>query len=235
MSTIQNLKNFIRHGKQARGSNPPHADPTTNVSPVHAQQQRYQGHYAGAQGGHGAISDPNVLAHRSLRGGPITGDYSVANLDNRNVAAQAGGAAARAAGENQKAGHDKRARDAEIEQLVAEERQTRNKLPKYPGLERWILVEKMGDGAFSNVYRAKDSTGQMGEVAIKVVRKFELNQNQVRRDHGKGFLLRSLPSFLLLSTPLDLQAASFEATHLPTMVQCRATLTFIRISRNNQR
>ncbi|KAF2010585.1 hypothetical protein BU24DRAFT_427703 [Aaosphaeria arxii CBS 175.79] len=37
----------------------------------------------------------------------------------------------------------------------------------------------MGDGAFSNVYRAKDNTGQWGEVAIKVVRKFEMNSSQV--------------------------------------------------------
>jgi serine/threonine protein kinase len=53
-------------------------------------------------------------------------------------------------------------------------------MPKYPGLERWLLLEKMGDGAFSNVYRARDITGQMDEVAIKVVRKFEMNKNQVR-------------------------------------------------------
>lgn len=52
-------------------------------------------------------------------------------------------------------------------------------MPRYPGLERWILLEKMGDGAFSNVYRAKDSTTEYGEVAIKVVRKFEMNSNQV--------------------------------------------------------
>ena len=41
-------------------------------------------------------------------------------------------------------------------------------------------MEKMGDGAFSNVYRAIDTEGTAGEVAIKVVRKFEMNQNQVR-------------------------------------------------------
>lgn len=68
----------------------------------------------------------------------------------------------------------------EIERLVAEENMARSKMPKYPGLERWILREKMGDGAFSNVYRAKDSTLQYDEVAIKVVRKFEMNSNQVR-------------------------------------------------------
>ncbi|KAK5000465.1 MAPK-activated protein kinase Srk1, partial [Cryomyces antarcticus] len=36
----------------------------------------------------------------------------------------------------------------------------------------------MGDGAFSNVYRAKDTQGQYPEVAIKVVRKFEMNSTQ---------------------------------------------------------
>ncbi|KAJ8121242.1 hypothetical protein O1611_g10151 [Lasiodiplodia mahajangana] len=36
----------------------------------------------------------------------------------------------------------------------------------------------MGDGAFSNVYRARDRQGDAGEVAIKVVRKFEMNNMQ---------------------------------------------------------
>jgi serine/threonine protein kinase len=62
---------------------------------------------------------------------------------------------------------------------VQEEKTSRSKMPQYPGLDRWLLVEKMGDGAFSNVYRAKDTTGELGEVAIKVVRKFEMNSNQV--------------------------------------------------------
>jgi len=63
--------------------------------------------------------------------------------------------------------------------MLAEENETKGRLPKYPGLERWKLVEKMGDGAFSNVYRAIDTTGKAGEVAIKVVRKFEMNSQQV--------------------------------------------------------
>lgn len=186
MSTIQNLKNFIRHGKQARAANAPHGDPTTTVSPVHAQQQRYD---QPPQAVHAAHTDPNFGAHaKPLQGAPIAGgDYSVANIDNRNVGAQAGGVAAKVAGENQKL--QNKGREAEIEQLVAEERQSKGKLPKYPGLERWNLVEKMGDGAFSNVYRAKDTTGQMGEVAIKVVRKFEMNSNQVCTTTWTGYFL----------------------------------------------
>lgn len=178
MSTIQNLKNFIRHGKQARQA---HGDPTTAASPVNAQQQRIprQAQYA--------MSDPNVLEHKPLQhGNPPGGDYSVANMDNRNVVAQAGGAAARVAGDHQRIGGDggslERKQDVDpsvIERIVAEERESQGKLPKYPGLERWTLLEKMGDGAFSNVYRARDNTGKWDEVAIKVVRKFEMNSTQV--------------------------------------------------------
>ena len=164
MSTIQNLKNFIRHGKQARAADPPRDQPTTNVSTVHAQQQKY----------HHAVSDPLGQHHRQLPQDvqPQPGQYSVAAGDNRNIAAQAGGAAANAAGKNQRIHH------ADIEAIVAEEREKASKMPRYPGLERFILVEKMGDGAFSNVYKARDTqTGD--EVAIKVVRKFEMNSNQV--------------------------------------------------------
>lgn len=60
----------------------------------------------------------------------------------------------------------------------------------------------MGDGAFSNVYRARDSQGQWGEVAIKVVRKFEMNSQQVSTT-------RPLPSpaHLLVSSPLPTSTA----------------------------
>ena len=182
MSTIQNLKNFIRHGKQARQANA-HGDPTTNISPVNAQQQRYAPPPPNAQY---AVSDPNILEHKPLHQGQLpAGDFSAANVDTRNRAAQAGEVAAKAAGEHQKinaGGSVERSKDLDpsvIERIVAEERESQGKLPKYPGLDRWTLLEKMGDGAFSNVYRAKDNTGKYGEAAIKVVRKFEMNSTQV--------------------------------------------------------
>lgn len=175
---MQNLKNFIRHGKQARQG---HGDPTTAASPVNAQQSRIpqQAKYA--------LSDPNMLDHKPLQQGHVQGaDFSAATVDGRNVAAKAGGAAAKAAGDHQKMGGDggtvERQQDNDpsvIERIVAEEREAQGKLPKYPGLERWTLLEKMGDGAFSNVYRARDNTGKWDEVAIKVVRKFEMNSTQV--------------------------------------------------------
>lgn len=175
MSTIQNLKNFIRHGKQAR-----HAEATTDVSNVHAHQ--YGSPARGQNQQQHAITDPNVYDHhKPLQGAPQPhGDYSAAAVNDQNRAAQAGNVADRAAADAQKKQAAKDAVDPSVlERIVAEERESKGKLPRYPGLERWTLLEKMGDGAFSNVYRAKDNTGQYGEAAIKVVRKFEMNSSQV--------------------------------------------------------
>lgn len=191
MSTIQNLKNFIRHGKQARDSKSPPDQPA--VSNVHAQQQRFNNNYGNNAGspqrGHNeqkahdqyAMSDPNVYQHQPLQANAAQGDFSLAaGGDNRNIAAKAGQAAANAVDQNQKKQQARKDVDPEVlERIVAEERESKGKLPRYPGLERWELVEKMGDGAFSNVYRARDTHGVHSEVAIKVVRKFEMNSTQV--------------------------------------------------------
>lgn len=186
MATIQNFKNFLRHGKQARAAHSPHGEPTTNVSTVHAHQQQQPRNYAPAQPEPYALSEPNVIDHKPLQQAHVPqADYSAAAVNNQNVAARAGDAAARAAADHHKAqaaAKDKKgaAYDPQVlERIVAEERESKGKMPKYPGLDRWILIEKMGDGAFSNVYRAKDSQGQYPECAIKVVRKFEMNANQV--------------------------------------------------------
>ncbi|KAM0706563.1 hypothetical protein Q7P35_005890 [Cladosporium inversicolor] len=171
-STMQNLKNFIRHGKNARDPKSP-AEP--QLSNVHAQQHR---------GAHPptvpAISEPNVAAHKPLQGyGSPAQDYSAAAVDNRGVAAKAGHAAAGAVDDKQKRERQQKEYDSSVlERIVAEERESKGKLPRYPGLDRYTLIEKMGDGAFSNVYRAKDNDGQYPEVAIKVVRKFEMNSTQ---------------------------------------------------------
>jgi hypothetical protein len=161
---MQSIKNFIRHGKNAG---------QTRDSP----QQPGAPHAA-------AMSDPNITEHQPLQGDAAGyRDFSAAAVDNRNVAARANDVAAHVAGQNQKIGKDAR-KDidpAVLERIIAEEREAKGKLPRYQGIDpRWALLEKMGDGAFSNVYRARDTQGQYGEVAIKVVRKFEMNSSQVR-------------------------------------------------------
>ncbi|KAL5527613.1 hypothetical protein ACEPAG_6414 [Sanghuangporus baumii] len=70
----------------------------------------------------------------------------------------------------------------EAELIVQEENKEKSKMPTYKGLEKFKLLEKMGDGAFSNVYKAMDlTTGD--RVAVKVVRKFELNASQDGNKH----------------------------------------------------
>jgi serine/threonine-protein kinase RCK2 len=145
-------------------------DPTTQISPVHVHQHP-QNQYA--------TTEPERMAQQ-LRQAPAGDAISAGEGDARNRAAQAGSVTAHAAGNQQKvAAKNKKIDHEDISRIVAEENASKGKLPKYPGLERWQLIEKMGDGAFSNVYRARDLEGKAGEVAIKVVRKFEMNSSQV--------------------------------------------------------
>ncbi|GES85992.1 Pkinase-domain-containing protein [Rhizophagus clarus] len=122
MPMIEQLKNFIRHGKQAN----------KHANPDNGNNDQYP-----------------------VSPAPIDNSYpeikTRVDLDNSSA----------------------------IQQIVAEEREQRNKMPTYPGLDRYQILEKMGDGAFSNVYKAIDKMTQQ-KVAIKVVRKRELNHSQVR-------------------------------------------------------
>ena len=128
-----------------------------------------------------AATEPNVGFSTQHNDADIPGAYSATAGDAQNRGAQAAHAAAHHAEADQTVkSKSKRVPDDNIAKLVAEENASKSKFPRYPGLERWELVEKMGDGAFSNVYRARDLEGTNGEVAIKVVRKYEMNNMQVR-------------------------------------------------------
>ncbi|KAJ3515149.1 hypothetical protein NM208_g15000 [Fusarium decemcellulare] len=143
MSTIQQLKNFIRHGKQARAGNLPEESPRKNEAPQQSVPAQHK--TATDPGQYAATQDP------------------VDNYANDEYSSSKS---------------KKRIDDEKLAKLIAEENASKSKFPRYPGLERWELVDKMGDGAFSNVYRARDTTGERGEVAIKVVRKYEMNSMQ---------------------------------------------------------
>ncbi|KAJ6261690.1 Serine/threonine-protein kinase [Drechslerella dactyloides] len=161
-SHMQNLKNFIRHGKQARDPGP--APATTASTHAHA---------------HAVHDPPSDHHHHHKHHGEKAGEHSAAASGAQaNLAAQAENQASHKQSPKQHIAEESEDRDTAVARIVAEERESRGKLPRYPGLERWILIEKMGDGAFSNVYRAKDSLGELGEVAIKVVRKYELSSSQ---------------------------------------------------------
>lgn len=126
-------------------------------------------------------SEPGYGAQPAALQQPLPEAYSAAPGDGgANRAARADGVAANRLEDGQALpASNKKARIDDVTKLVAEENASRSKFPRYAGLERWELIEKMGDGAFSNVYRARDLEGNAGEVAIKVVRKYEMNSMQV--------------------------------------------------------
>ncbi|RWA03347.1 hypothetical protein EKO27_g11757 [Xylaria grammica] len=168
MSTIQQLKNFIRHGKQARVNYSDSGKKQDQSPPSAAEKAMANPSEPGPVVG----QEPNIL---------IPDAYSVQPGDVQNRVAQADGVAAYHVEANQSASSQpksKKTPDPHVAKIVQEENESRSKFPRYPGLERWELLEKMGDGAFSNVYRARDRQGDAGEVAIKVVRKFEMNNMQ---------------------------------------------------------
>jgi len=92
----------------------------------------------------------------------------------------------------------------EVEKIVREEREAMDKMPTYKGLERFMLVEKKGDGAFSNVYKALDVTSGM-HVAVKAVRKYELTTSQRANILKEVQIMRGIshPSVIKLTSFLE--------------------------------
>ncbi|KAI8062279.1 kinase-like domain-containing protein [Gilbertella persicaria] len=91
------------------------------------------------------------------------------------------------------------------ERIVQEENIAKSKLPNYEGLSQYQLLKKLGEGAFSNVYKAMDKkSGQ--HVAIKIVRKFELNQIQ------KASVLKEVQIMRTLNHPSIIKMLAFIET-----------------------
>ncbi|KAF8933499.1 hypothetical protein BGZ47_010846 [Haplosporangium gracile] len=153
---LEQLKNFIRHGKSGKDMKPRESSSSSSRSSKSRNASRNNspsrnttasvGSPATATGG--ATATPADIQDN---GAATAAAVNAANFNNNNTEAAS--------------------------RIVAEEKQQKSKMPVYPGLERYRLVEKMGDGAFSNVYKAYD-TKMDRLVAVKVVRKFELNAHQ---------------------------------------------------------
>ncbi|KAI0033805.1 kinase-like domain-containing protein [Vararia minispora EC-137] len=158
VAVVDAFKNLIRHGKHHNHNRNDEASSLsssaadTSRSRARAQQQQQQ-HYQSPQ-------------------------QQQAHHDPQQQQQQQRQAAYPQAGAQQKS----QTYAKEIEQIVAEERESAKKMPYYKGLERFQLLDKMGDGAFSNVYKAVElATGK--RVAVKVVRKYELTSSQAGDKH----------------------------------------------------
>lgn len=167
MAVFENLRNFIRQGRQATDNRSKPVLEHVNHDTHHSGHARSQGSRGGASS---TPTQPPPDTHKKE--------------------------------ENQK----KRYNDTVVQQIVAEEKASADKLPTYPGLERYQLVEKMGDGAFSIVYRARDQyTGEPR--AIKVVYKDELSPSQKSSVLKEAAIMRQLDNkrivkmFAFMETP----------------------------------
>lgn len=170
-SQFQNLKNFIRHGKHARNNQESPTPQHTQSDPI-AKPQKQPQKQDFSTDNNNVTAQPNKAAAN-----PTAAQQKYAANDPGVVPSPNHGGGVSAGGIGRQGG--KTYDETVLAKIVAEEKETRGRLPRYPGLERWIMLEKMGDGAFSNVYRARDSAGEYDQVAIKVVRKYELNATQV--------------------------------------------------------
>lgn len=164
MPVIENLKNFIRHGKQANTTSQSSQHQQQQQLPPPQQQQQQQHHQQQQQQQHRKQSPQREQPQfgqgdQNQQWNTTPNGYGDARLPSQQTS--------------------RREYDEAIARIVAEEKEQKGKLPRYPGLETWRLLGKMGDGAFSNVYKAQHvESGQ--KVAIKVVRKYELSAGQVR-------------------------------------------------------
>ncbi|KAG9014943.1 hypothetical protein FRB94_007015 [Tulasnella sp. JGI-2019a] len=174
-AVMETFKNFIRHGKHARTTAQPTTGVTT-VSPAKASVPLQDGH-----GGHlhhqpAAAAGISTSTKQRRQEPPRHIDLEPAREAGRVTQDTQGNATFA----NNPPISTPYAREAEL--IVKEEREAKGKMPVYKGLERFKIVEKMGDGAFSNVYKAIDlDSGK--KVAVKVVRKYELNASQEGNKH----------------------------------------------------
>ncbi|KAF9391006.1 hypothetical protein CPB97_007759 [Podila verticillata] len=153
---LEQLKNFIRHGKSGKDMKP--RDSGASV------------HSASSTKSKSRVGSRNTSPSRITSSATSTTTGHTSPQQNTNTTT------------NNKDSNVVHTNKEAASRIVDEEKLAKNKMPVYPGLERYRLVEKMGDGAFSNVYKAYD-TKMDRMVAVKVVRKFELNSHQNKHLH----------------------------------------------------
>lgn len=187
MAVFDNLRNFIRQGKQA-GSKNTHASESSLPSASDKVSPK-AGHTKGSIQGNAIFSENEGVSTdhpgkgTSRQPGPPVCESQAVKA--KNVDSPAKGKANKY--------------DIAVKQIIAEENLTRSKIPSYPGLENYQLISKMGDGAFSIVYRAKVVTDNipMGlranePRAIKIVSRKNLTASQRRSVLKEASIMRQL-------------------------------------------
>lgn len=203
MTVLDNFKNFIRQGRQAGQRNQSRAqrnsgDSSRNVnrsqntstsksSTSSRQDDTFESINAATPG----TSVSTSASQGSITTGTSAVDSStVGNNATAGVAGGSSGGSSKSRSNNDKE-RKKHAYNVASQQIIAEEVESRNRMPSYPGLEQYRLLEKMGDGAFSVVYKALEiETGN--QRAIKVVSKDQISSGQRASVLKEAAIMRQL-------------------------------------------
>lgn len=203
MTVLDNFKNFIRQGRQAgqrnqsraqrnsgdlsRNTNRSQNTSTSKSSTSSRQDETFESINAATPG----TSVSTSASQGSITTGTSAVDSStVGNNATAGVAGGSSGGASKSRSNNDKE-RKKHAYNVASQQIIAEEVESRNRMPSYPGLEQYRLLEKMGDGAFSIVYKALEvETGN--QRAIKVVSKDQISSGQRASVLKEAAIMRQL-------------------------------------------
>ncbi|SGZ47243.1 CIC11C00000000810 [Sungouiella intermedia] len=158
---FDNLKAFIRHGRQAN-------DLKTRA----------------VQGLSLTTSEADLLAYSDSTNGA---SVLASDLENSDLTS----GSSRDFEEVPKKTEARKKYDEVANKLVEEEKQNRNAEVKYPNLEKYQVLEKMGEGAFSVVYKARHlESGNL--VAIKILRKYQMDNAQKQAVFKEVIIMRQL-------------------------------------------
>ncbi|KDN38189.1 hypothetical protein RSAG8_09692, partial [Rhizoctonia solani AG-8 WAC10335] len=164
------FKNLIRHGKHARAPAAQPASPVPTASPVVTDHQTTRRDESSPRASRDTARERERERERDIR-----------ERERERQSAQEK-AQIQMPSKHESLPVEPKTYSREAEMIVAEEREAASKMPQFPALERYRMIEKMGDGAFSNVYKAVDvQTGK--KVAVKVVRKYEMSSSQDGHKH----------------------------------------------------
>ncbi|KAF9896251.1 hypothetical protein BX616_007824 [Lobosporangium transversale] len=122
---LEQLKNFIRHGKSGKDMKP--RDSGASVHSSSHQPSTKPRSRAGSRNSSPSRNIATSAEHRSTATSNHQQDHD----------------AITAAGTN--AGNFNNTNTEAASRIVAEEKQQKSKMPVYPGLERYKLIEKMGE------------------------------------------------------------------------------------------
>lgn len=204
---FENLKAFIRHGKQANefkkraNFDDDEALQDDNLANYHNINHRdLQNMYLD---GEGYTNETEYAQHREnieqvqKHNAEIIAEQQAeynAELEAARAKAEAKAEARAQAEAEARAGESEQQQQnyqQAASQIVEQENLQKQKPVQYPGLDNYEILEQMGEGAFSIVYKARHLPSQ-NLVAIKILRKFQMDQAQKQAVLKEATIMRQL-------------------------------------------